>query len=196
MRKTVLRIIEELFPFGHYFVFYERLKREVKSPNILKDKGMENYCSLSRKQLKKRLKEEHRRPLIIDQKTFRLIISLSFEFTVLSSTAALLREAELREAVETALTIIILTGLVYTLLAGFIALGAMRTFSLYGYGTEFLLQQQGNGQRRILAEALVRQQIMNTLRHLRNETVYMALRNVFVLVLAGAIIFTTTLLWN
>lgn len=196
MRKTVLRIIEELFPFGHYFVCYERLKREVKSPNILKDKGMENYCSLSRKQLKKRLKEEHRRPLIIDQKTFRLIISLSFEFTVLSSTAALLREAELREAVETALTIIILTGLVYTLLAGFIALGAMRTFSLYGYGTEFLLQQQSNGQRRILAEALVRQQIMNTLRHLRNETVYMALRNVFVLVLAGAIIFTTTLLWN
>lgn len=195
MRKTVLRIIEELFPFGHYFVFYERLKREVKSPNILKDKGMENYCSLSRKQLKKRLKEEHRRPLIIDQKTFRLIISLSFEFTVLSSAAALLWEAELRGAVPTALKIIILTGLFYILLAGFVALGSMRTFPLYGYGTEFLLQQQGNGQR-VLAKALVRQQIMNNLRHLRNETVYMALRNVFLLILAGAIIFAATLLWN
>lgn len=182
-----------MFPFGHYAVYCRRLREDIKSKNILKDKGQENYCSLSRKQLKKRLKEEHRRPLIIDQKTFRLIISLSFEFTVLSSAAALLREVELSGAVQTALKIIILTGLVYILLAGFVALGSMRTFSLYGYGTEFLLQQQSNGQR-VLAEALARQQIMNNLRHWRNETVYMALRNVFLLVLAGAIIFTTTLL--
>ena len=193
--ETVLRIVEEIFPFGHYFIYSRELEREVKSPDILKDQEQEYYLLLSKKQLRKRLKEEHRRPLIIDQKTFRLTLSLSFEFTVLSSVAALLWEAELHGAVQNALMVIILIGLVYILFAGLIVLGAARTHPLYGYGTEFLLRlQQQDNVRATLADALVRQEIMNYLRYYRNETVYMVLRNVFVLIVLGAIIFSAMLL--
>ena len=196
--KTVLRIVEEIFPFAHYFIYSRQLEQEVKSSDILKDKKLEYYRLLSEKQLRKRLKEEHQRPLVMDQKTFRLTLSLSFEFTVLSSAAALLHEAELHGTVQTALTIIILVGLVYVLVAGVIALGAARTHPRYGVGTKLRLQLrlQQNDAQEILAKDLARQEITNHLRHYRNETVYIALRNVFFLIVVGAIVFAATLLWH
>ena len=68
------------------------------------------------------------------------------------------------------------------------ALGALRTFPTYGYGTQFLLQQRENTET-VLADALARQETMNNIRHLRNETAYAALRNGLLFLFAGIIVF-------
>ena len=86
-------------------------------------------------------------------------------------------------------------GLFYVLAAGFVALGALRTLPSYGYGTQFMLQQQGNTQT-ILADALARQETMNIIRHLGNETAYQALRNGLLLLFVGILIFAATLTYQ
>jgi len=128
----------------------------------------------------------------MDEKTFKLTLSLSVGLTVLGSTAIPLVKAVPSEAVQTTLTAIIGLGLFYVLAAGFVALGALRTFPSYGRGTQFLLQQKGNVQN-VLADALARQETMNIIRHLRNETAYQALRNGLSLLFVGTLIFAAML---
>ena len=102
--------------------------------------------------------------------------------------AAFLTKAVSSATIQTISTILIFPGLLYVLLAGFVALGALRTLPSYGYGTQFLLPQKDD--QKVLAEALARQETMNIIRHLRNETAYQALRNGFWLLLfVGILIF-------
>ncbi len=189
------RIAEELFPFAHYLVRQKRLRRQSESEDILNEQQFAGYSALSAQQLTQRLDEERQRASAMDEKTFKLTLSLSVGLTVLGSTAAFLVKAVSSAAVQTTLTIIIGLGLFYVLAAGFVALGALRTFPSYGYGTQFLLQQQGNAQN-VLADALARQETMNNIRHLRNETAYQALRNGLFLLFVGILIFAAMLAYQ
>lgn len=189
------RIAEELFPFAHYFVRKKRLGRRSESEDILNEQQFAGYSALSAQQLTQRLDEERQRASAMDEKTFKLTLSLSVGLTVLGSTAAFLVKAVSSAAVQTTLTVIIGLGLFYVLAAGFVALGALRTFPSYGYGTQFLLQQQGNAQN-VLADALARQETMNNIRHLRNETAYQALRNGLFLLFVGILIFAAMLAYQ
>ena len=92
------------------------------------------------------------------------------------------------------LLIPVVLGLFYLLVASYMALGALRTLPKYGYGTEFILKKsQGSTQEvEILADALARQECMNIIRHLRNETAYQALRNGFYLLSTWILIFLVT----
>lgn len=189
------RIAEELFPFAHYLLRQRRLRRRSESEDILNEQQFAGYSALSAQQLTQRLDEERQRGSAMDEKTFKLTLSLSVGLTVLGSTAAFLVKAVSSAAVQTTLTIIIGLGLFYVLAAGFVALGALRTFPSYGYGTQFLLQQQGNAQN-VLADALARQETMNNIRHLRNETSYQALRNGLFLLFVGILIFAAMLAYQ
>ena len=131
----------------------------------------------------------------MDEKTFKLTLSLSVGLTVLGSTAAFLTKVISSATIQTLLTIVIGIGLSYVLAAGFVALGALRTFPTYGYGTQFLLQQRENTET-VLADALARQETMNNIRHLRNETAYAALRNGLLFILAGIIVFAATIVYQ
>ena len=128
----------------------------------------------------------------MDEKTFKLTLSLSIGLTVLGSMAAFLIKVVSSVTIQTISTILIYSGVLYVLFAGFVALGALRTLRSYGYGTQFLLQQKKEEQK-ILAEALARQETMNIIRHLRNETAYQALRNGLCLLFVGIVIFATAL---
>ena len=190
IRKHISRIVEELFPFVHYLVYDRRRGKEIDSPKILIDQKVENYRTLHKKQLRRRLKEEYQRALIMDEKTFKLTVLLSFEFTVLSLAIHLLSRNIVSSAtIQKGLTVIVGIGFLYIFLAGLLALGARRASPSYGYGTQALLHQQQNHEQTILAEDLIRQELMNFRRYYRNETVYMALRNVLFLILFGAILF-------
>lgn len=83
----------------------------------------------------------------------------------------------------------------YVLSAGFVALGALRTLPSYGYGTRFLLQQEDNAPSTV-ADALARQELMNNIRHLRNETAYQALRNGLILLFVAILLFAATLAYQ
>jgi hypothetical protein len=188
------RIAEELFPFAHYLARQRRLRRRAESQNILNLEQFAGYDTLFAQQLTQRLDEERQRASAMDEKTFKLTLSLSVGLTVLGSTAALLLDAVSSPPTQTILTILIGLGLFYVLAAGFVALGALRTHPSYGYGTHFLLQQ-GTDQS-ALAAALARQETMNLVRHLRNETSYQALRNGLSLLFGAILIFAATLAYQ
>ena len=188
--RIICRIIEEIFPFGHYVVYYRKVSKKIHSPDILSDQKLKEYYTLSEEQLEKRLEEEHQRALVIDEKTFKMILSLSLEVAVLSSTAVLFPKVLPSAWIQAVLNGILVIGLLYFFLAVLVMLGALRTRPLYGYGTEFLLQQQkGSCRKRVQAEALARQEFTNQSCHLRNETAYMSLRNIFLLIFTGTVIF-------
>lgn len=189
----ISRIAEELFPFGHYLVHSRRKKRLCDSKDILCEPEFANYETLFTWQLKHRLKDEHQRASAMDEKTFKLTLSLSIGLMVLGSMAAFLTKAVSSATIQTISTILICSGLLYVLFAGFVALGALRTLPSYGYGTQFLLRQKDD--QKVLADALARQETMNIIRHLRNETAYQSLRNgIWLLLFVGILIFAAEML--
>lgn len=181
----ISRIAEEIFPFVFYVLRSRRKKRQCASDNPLQKLKCTHYETVSVDGLKNRLSEEHQRASSMDEKTFKLTLSLSVGLTVLGLTAVILTNKISSGAIQNFSTIVIGLGVLYILAAGFVALGALRTLPTYGYGTRFLLQSQND--QKIFAEALACQEAMNIVRHLRNETAYQALRNGLGLVFAGIV---------
>ena len=65
------------------------------------------------------------------------------------------------------------------------ALGAVRTYRKFGFGTRYALARQDSDSTALLAEHLARQETLNILRHCRNEAVFQAVRNGLLLLLVG-----------
>ena len=193
-RRYISWIGEELFPFVHCRLRSRRLMRRLAEENILNDVAFADFVALSEAQIEHRLDEEHKRASAMDEKTFKLTLSLSVALTVLGSTAAFVANTITSPLVQATLIILFGVGVFYVLGAGLMAVSALRTQPLYGYGTRFLVQRQTEQDaRRVLAEALARQEIMNIVRHLRNETAYQALRNGLLILFAGILGFSATL---
>ena len=188
-------LAEETLPFIYYFVRSRRLLRRCcKKEDILKRSEFADFTKLSVEQLKDRVNEERGRASAMDEKTFKLTLSLSVALTVLGSMGALVSRVLFSATVEVVLTILFGAGLFYVLAAGLTAVGALRTRKSYGYGTQFLLRlEQENDARVVLADALARQETMNVVRHLRNETAYQSLRNGLGMLFMGILIFSMTL---
>lgn len=131
----------------------------------------------------------------MNEKTFKLTLALSVGLTVLGITSIYLNTDIPYAVAQKVFAVSIGLGLFYVLAAGFLALGALRTRPMYGYGTEFVLElQQQTNKQATLAGALARQEIMNLIRHLQNETVFQSLRNGLILLfLAIFLIFFTIL---
>ena len=189
--SLICRITEELFPFPHYLLRSRSKKQLCNCKNILSKNGFDDYDSLPIQQLEERLKDEHQRALFMDEKTFKLTLALSVGLTVLGITSIYLNADTPHAVAQKVFVASIGLGLLYVFAAGFLALGALRTRSMYGYGTEFALKlQQKTNKQVILADALARQETMNLIRHLRNETAFQALRNgMFLLFLTVLLIF-------
>ena len=189
--------LEELLPFAYYLV-RSRSKRELcDSGKILHEKEFIKYKTLSEKQIKHRLDDEHRRAENLDEKTFKLTLSFSVGLTFLGLAAAFLIKSIQIPQIKTLLIVLFFVGIIYTLTAGFTALGGLRTLPRYGYGTHFLLSiTQSSDPRTIMANALACQEAMNIVRQLRNEAAYQALRNGLWLLFIGILVFAATLAYQ
>lgn len=195
--NCIFRVAEELFPFVSYRVHSRRLLLRCDADNIVNYNDFAEYDSLSNNQLKHRLNEERQRAAAMDEKTFKLTLSISVALTILGSIAALVTKEILSATVQVTLLILFTLGLIYVLVAGLTAVGALRTQRSFGYGTRFLLEQERQeGAQRVLADALARQETMNRIRHLRNETAYQALRNGLLMLFLGILIFLVTLTYQ
>ena len=187
-RSTLSIVTEEVFPFPCYVRNKARAFSRATSERILEEQEYARYPTLSADSLLERLREERQRASAMDEKTFKLTLSLSVGLTILGSTSAILvKQVSLSEARFTLVALIIL-GLFYVLSSGFIALGALRTLCSYGYGTQPLLLDADQRQRH-LAECLARAEAINLVRHLRNETAYQSLRNGLTLLSLSAVVF-------
>ena len=193
----IYRILEELFPFIYYIMRSRSKKRLCNSDNILSQEEYINYSTLSQQQLICRLEDEHQRALQMDEKTVKFTLSFSIGFTFLGLAAAFLIDSVHILSIKIILIFILLVGIIYVFTAGLIALHALRTLPRYGYGTQFLLLlKQSSDPAAIMADALARQENMNIVRHLRNETSYQALRTGLCLLFFGTMIFATTLVYQ
>ena len=190
----ISRIFEEVFPFFSYCRNRSRLEKRRACLNILDLKMFADYEKLSPEQLTRRLDDEHQRASAIDEKTFKMTLSLSVGLTIIGLTTAFLTKPEFDGAILIVLHLPVVLGLFYLLVAVYMALGALRTLPKYGYGTEFVLMklQENTRKAKILADALARQECINTIRLLRNETAYQALRNGFYLLSTWILIFVVT----
>jgi len=77
--------------------------------------------------------------------------------------------------------------ILYTIIGGIIALGALKTLPTYGYGTNFIIKSKDDVNVKIAA--LAAQEKVNTARHLRNEAAYQCLRNGFIILIIPVIFF-------
>ena len=182
------RCSEEIFPFFHYLWRKTRKFRLAESRHILEEPQYTQYANLSLEKLRKRLREERQRASAMDEKTFKMTLSLSVGLAILGFTSTtIVKQVSLPEA-RIALVVLIILGLFYFLSSGFIALGALKTLPSYGYGTQILLLDAEQNQR-CLAECLARAEEINIVRHLRNETAYQSLRNGLIMFFLVAIVF-------
>ena len=180
-------ILEEICPYPFYICRGAKLRRRASSVGVLTDPNLAKYQSLSSDDLRERLGEEHFRARAMDEKTFKLTLSFSIGLSILGLTTSSLVNTVSCALVQTALILILGAGTLNVLAAAFLALGALRTLPTYGYGTAFLLKARARADRErvLLADALLRQETMNQVRHLRNEAAYQGLRNGVVMVFAG-----------
>lgn len=194
--RIVSRVGEEIAPVFFFFFRARRLLHRAEALDILKtSQNYVDYATLTEEQLSGRLIEERQRGASLDEKTFKLTLSLAIGLTVLGTGATAL----VRELPPAAERLVVATGLAasigYILGGGFLALGAMRSLRSYGYGTAMLLVADEE-RRNALAEALARQEIVNTVRSLRNEASYQMLRNGFVILMTTLVIFACLLAFN
>ena len=111
------------------------------------------------------------------------------------ATYAALSEDQLRrrlgEEKDRAIGIASAAG-IYLLDAAYLAIHSMRMQRLYGYGSNFLLdllaEDDSERKRLYLAKDLWSQEQINHRRYIRNEAVYLTLRNGYVLIVLAAVV--------
>ena len=186
------RIAEEVFPFVYYLRNASRLKVRSELPALLQDEAFRGYDRLPVDDLDRRLAEEHERAVALDDKTLKVTLFLSAGFsilglglTVISSSSSLLAKPASSLVGPTSLTLLFGVSVLYFILASWMALGAVRTYPKFGFGTRYALARQDSTSTALRAEHLARQETLNILRHCRNEAVFQAVRNGLILLLVG-----------
>ena len=192
----ILRFVEEIFPFILYFVRSYRQRRRSKLREILNEGEFVDYVTISEDKIKERLREEYQRASTIDEKTSKLTISFSIALTFVGAAIFFLKNTISPIAAQTDLSMminfLIFLGLFYSIMAGLVALGALRTAPRHGYGTSLFLKQD-TLRKKILAESLARQEIINLVPQMRNEAAFQSLRNGLLLFVVVIVMFAATL---
>ena len=188
---TFSRLLEELFPFMCYVRRRNHLLQRSESDRILDSEAFAGYGTLSEEELQNRLSEERQRAQSMDEKTFKLTLSFSVGLAVFGLTTTSVARNMPYVPIQGILITLVGLGLLFVLSAGFIALGALRTFPSYGYGTAFMVKIRKTEKTEavlVLAAELARQETMNNIRHLRNEAAYQTLRNGLFLFFVGVML--------
>jgi hypothetical protein len=82
------RILEEVFPIPHYLARRRKLLRQATAELILSEATSFNgYTTLSEEILSARLQEERQRASSMDEKTFKMTLSLSIGLTILGTAS-------------------------------------------------------------------------------------------------------------
>lgn len=189
--RKLSRGTEEIFPFFHYFLQRRRKLKEAQGVGIAIDDG---HATETEEELHQALNEERARGSAMDEKTFKMTLSLSFGLTVVGTLSPFLLDRIASAPLRNACGIMIILVVLYAFAGGFVALGAMRTSATYVPTLGRIPKEQTGARRRELLETLHRNQAISIVRHLRNETAYLALRNSFICFSIALTIFTIGLI--
>ncbi len=186
MKKHTLRILEEIFPFIFYVLNKKKLLLKIFKNE--KYKETESYLSLPNEIITRRITEEHKRALGIDEKTAKYTLSLSLFLSFLSGIFGLIYSSYYSSNLSFLILLCFLIAAIYMLIAGLISLSSLRTLPLFGYGTTHEIKLLNSKKSEYLANTLLKQEKINSTRHLANETTYMCLRNGIILLIIAIIL--------
>lgn len=171
-------MLEEVLPFFHYRHVNRRFSTIAADAEQAPVAAAE-YEKLSEDVLDLQLKEERQRAAAIDEKTFKLTLSVTFALTIIGTVSASLLGGLQSRPLQFLIGCLLGLVVFYALAAGFVALGAMRTLPSYGLGAYPEFKDKPGARREFLASSLARNEKLSIVRHARNETAYTALRNSF-----------------
>lgn len=192
MGNAISWVEEKVFPFFPYWRNVHKLRGLISATDLFQRKpSYETYTYLSAEQLVERLAEERARAVALDDKTFKMTLSLSLALTVVGTAYAVLLTAILKPWIGQVLVILVWSAIFYIFSAGFLALGALKTQQLFMYGTEAKRYPAAEHKTRY-ADALARQELANGERHLRNEASYQCLWNGFLLLFVSLAVFAVS----
>ncbi|HXW24964.1 MAG TPA: hypothetical protein VEK73_09470 [Xanthobacteraceae bacterium] len=172
------RPIEQIFPFIRYVIVRRRKLKEAMACTIA-NVGV-GYESDSEEELRGLLNDERTRAAALDEKTFKMTLSLTFGLTVLGTLSPLLLDHINSRCLRLMCGVMIIVAVAYALAGGFVALGAMRTLPMYVARLGSIPKDQIEARRSKVAEYLHRNELISIVRQLRNETSYLSLRNGFI----------------
>jgi len=178
------RLLEEILPFIFYLINRRKLLADADDSELIKDGGpLSSYRDLDEDTISTRIKEEHDRAKLIDEKTIKFTLTLTIALTLLSSTSTFISKAVAHGVFQSWSTALSGASAVYMLIAGLISLGALTTLPTYGYGTFFLIKSRTDKDVRV--HALAAQEKVNAVRQIRNESAFQCLRNGLILLLVS-----------
>jgi hypothetical protein len=174
-RKTAVRLIEELLPFVAYFI--NRGTLEKRSDRLPED-TISEYRLVPNGELDERLSEEGQRATDLDEKTSKMTLAFTLSLGILGAASGM--ASHLPASFALAITVGILISAGYILIGGWLALAGFRTLPRFGYGTRFRVEKRNAPDPlQLVVENLLRQEIQNQIRHVRNEATFQCLRNGF-----------------
>lgn len=171
---------------------YRRILRSkmclLEDAEILDREEYAQFIKISSKNLQIRLNQENERASAINEKTYKMGLSLSIALTIIGYASTTL-SGQLHYSITKALfSGLIILGIVYFMVAGIVALKSIRTEPIYGVTTQIMLLQ-GVEKQQCLAKCLAQSEEMNIIRHIRNELVYRCLCTGYVLFLCAIVLF-------
>lgn len=193
-----MKIIEKIkgilsIPFPFIYLYGLEKRKYSDATNYLSESSAFFY-ELDKTVVESRLKEEHSRSKLIDDKTSKFNLGLSLCLTIIgvaaTTIAKLLPDHELKPVIIAFLSI----SSLYMLVGGLVSLSAFKLMPTYGYGSRFEYLKSKN-ERVESIKALIGQENVNLIKQIRNEVAYQCLRNGFVMLfLALAVISYTSVL--
>ena len=186
------RVITEIFPYVIYNKLKKKMSRLEGNDEILKKPEYSRFIELDTDKLCKRLDDEDQRASAINEKTYKMALTLSVAMTIIGYSLTEVSDKIQHPVVEFIFFGLIVIGIFYSLVSAVIALGALRTEPYYGNTTQLLLEPNVERQR-LLADCLARTEVRNLRRQHRNEATYMGLRNGNVLFLTALVLFVLSL---
>jgi hypothetical protein len=190
--SMLLGLLEELLPFVFYIT--RANKKFHESSVVSKDSETSLYATcekLTEEELTTRLAEEHERGKSIDEKTIKFSVTISLALTILGSAGSVVLKSIESPNLSIVASLLIALSVIYTISGGLLALGALKTLPTYGFGTYYLSERKTLG-KEIITVALISQEKINIVRHLRNEASYQCLRNGLVLLLVVLVIYAAS----
>ncbi|KZM45004.1 hypothetical protein OA92_03870 [Marinomonas sp. SBI22] len=186
------QLLSTLFPFIY---LYGLEKRKLAEANDCLAEANSFFYDLDRSVVESRLKEEHLRSKLIDDKTSKFNLGLSLCLTIIgvaaTTVAKLLPDHELKPLIIAFLSIASL----FMLIGGLVSLSAFKLMPTYGYGSRFEYLKSRN-ERVETTKALIGQENVNLIKQVRNEVAYQCLRNGFVSLFIALIVISYTSVLN
>lgn len=173
----IRRIFEELFPFIYRSIYVRKIERRIQNEP---ERNNDLYSKLEVDELNNRIEQEHTRARLLDEKTYKMTLSLTIGLILVNSTFAFLIKEINYESLQMISIVLLWISIFYLLISGYIALSSLRSLATYGYGTIHLINYKETG-KSILTKALNLQEETNIIRHLNNESSFQCLRNGFLL---------------